>query len=220
MTTRLLFVGPPGVGKGTQAKRLADGLHVPHISTGDILRDAVKRGTTVGLQAKSFMARGGLVPDGVMIGVIEERFAQGDCAKGYILDGFPRTTPQAEALEILLTRLDLPLQKVLLLECPDAVVIERMTGRRSCSNKACQATFHVKFMPSKRPGICDTCRAPLEQRGDDTAEAVTYRLERYHLETARIVPFYEKRGVLRAVDGTRTPEEVAREIHRVCGLVR
>lgn len=216
--TRLLFVGPPGVGKGTQAKKLAEELRIPHVSTGDILRDALKRGTPVGVRAKSFMDSGGLVPDDVMIGIIEERFGKGDCGKGYILDGFPRTPPQAEALGRLLSHLHLPIQAVVLLDCPDAVVVERMTGRRSCSNKACQSTYHAKFLPPRTPGLCDACGAALEQRADDVPEAVTRRLEKYHRETARIVPFYEKQDLLRRVDGTRGPGEVAREIRDACGV--
>lgn len=215
--TRLLFVGPPGVGKGTQAKKLAQEFRIPHISTGDILRDAVKRGTPVGLRAKSFMDSGGLVPDDVMVGIIEERFAKGDCENGYILDGFPRTPPQAEALARLLARLDLPIQAVLLLDCPDPVVVERMTGRRSCANKACQATYHIKFLPPRTPGTCDVCGSALERRADDAPESVTRRLEKYHRETARILPYYEEQDLLRRVDGTRGPSEVAREIRGVCG---
>ncbi len=215
--TRLLFVGPPGVGKGTQAKRLAEEVRIPHISTGDILRDAVNRATPIGLRAKSFMDSGGLVPDEVMIGIIEERFEKGDCGKGYILDGFPRTTPQAEALGRLLSRLNLPIQAVVLLDCPDAVVVERMTGRRSCSNKACQATYHVKFLPPRAPDVCDACGSALERRADDAPEAVSHRLEKYHRETARILPYYKKQDLLRRMDGTRGPSEVARQIREVCG---
>ncbi len=216
--TRLLLVGPPGVGKGTQAKRIAESLGVPHISTGDILRDAAKRGTAIGLQAKSFMDGGGLVPDDVMIGVIEERFAVGDGRAGYILDGFPRTTPQAEVLEKLLAKLDLPIQAAIHLQCPDEVVIERITGRRSCSNKTCQATFHERFLPPKREGTCDRCGSALEQRTDDVLEAVKRRLEKYHRETAQILPFYETRRLLHVVDGTGTPEEVFRGVRRVTGI--
>lgn len=213
--TRLLLVGPPGVGKGTQAKRLAESLRVPHISTGDILRDAIKRGTAVGLKAKGYMDGGGLVPDDVMIGVIEERFAKGDCGNGYILDGFPRTTPQAVALESMLARLRLPIQAVLHLQCPDAVVVERITGRRTCTNKSCQATFHVTFMPPKVEGKCDRCGSPLEQRPDDSPAAVTKRLEKYHGETARILPFYEERKLLRTVDGAGTADRVFEGIRAV-----
>ncbi|MBI2899028.1 MAG: adenylate kinase [Planctomycetes bacterium] len=216
--TRLLLVGPPGVGKGTQAKRIADSLRVPHISTGDILRDAVKRATPVGLKAKEFMDSGGLVPDEVMIGIIEERFAAGDCAKGYILDGFPRTTPQAEALERLLERLKLPIEAAIQLDCSDAVVVERITGRRSCSNKACQATYHVEFLPPKNAGKCDRCSSPLEQRTDDALDAVKKRLEKFHRETSRILPYYEARKLLLVVDGKGTPDQVFAGIRRIAGF--
>jgi adenylate kinase len=218
MLTRLLFVGPPGVGKGTQAKRFSESLSVPHISTGDILRDAIKKGTPVGVRAKGFVESGGLVPDDVMIGIIEERFGRGDCGKGFILDGFPRTTPQAEALDAMLARLRVPIQAVVFLECPDEVVVERITGRRTCTDKACQATFHVKFMPPKAEGKCDRCGSALEQRPDDAPDAVKRRLEKYHRETAPIVPFYGSRSVLRRVPGAGTAEEVSREIRKVCGL--
>lgn len=216
--TRLLLVGPPGVGKGTQAKRIADTLRVPHVSTGEILRDAIKRGTPVGVKAKGFVDAGGLVPDDVMVGVIEERFGKGDCGGGYILDGFPRTTPQAEALEKLLARLRLPIQAAILLNCPDEVVVDRITGRRMCSNKACQATYHVKFLRSKVDGRCDRCGSTLEQRSDDTLEAVKKRLEKYHRETAQILPYYESRRLLHAVAGTGTPDEVFAGVRKVAGF--
>ncbi len=212
---RILFVGAPGSGKGTQAARLAAALGIPHISTGDILREAVRQGTPVGKKAKGFMDQGLLVPDEAMIGVIEERFAKGDTAEGYILDGFPRTAPQAEALERLLARLGRPLGAVILLEIPDAAVVERITGRRTC--ETCQAPYHVAFRRPAREGICDRDGGKLVQRDDDTEPKVRKRLEKYHSETSAVVPFYEGKGIVRRVDGARSPDEVAAAVRAALG---
>lgn len=203
-------MGPPGGGKGTQAKRLAGEKSVPHIATGDILREAIRQGTPVGLRAKSFVESGGLVPDEVMVGVIEERFAKGDTAGGYLLDGFPRTVPQASALDALLARLDQPLQRVLLLECPDGAILERITGRRTC--EACQTPFHVRFQRPRSEGVCDRCGGRLVQREDDTEAKVRRRLDKYRTETAAIVPYYERKGIVWRLDGSRSPEEVFRSV--------
>jgi adenylate kinase len=203
---RILFVGPPGSGKGTQAARLAGDLAVPHISTGDILREEVRRDGSLGRQVKGYIDQGHLVPDAVMISVIEARFAKGDTAKGYILDGFPRTSPQAAALEDLLVRLDQPLRVVLLLELSDEAVAERITGRRTC--EACQAPFHVAFRRPIREGVCDRCGGRLAQREDDTEPKVRRRLEKYHSETAAVIPFYEARRLVRRVDASKSPDAV------------
>lgn len=210
---RLVFIGPPGSGKGTQAKRLAEQRSIPHISTGDILRDAVKAGTPVGRKAQSIMAAGGLVSDDVMIGIIEERFGREDCGRGFILDGFPRTVPQAEALERLVGRLDLPLQAAILIDCPDGDVVERITGRRSCGR--CGTPYHVKFVPPKTEGVCDRDGAKLVQREDDSEPKVRARLEKYHRETAAIIPFYERRGIVRRVNGQASPEQVSSAIEKI-----
>ncbi len=207
---RLLFVGPPGAGKGTQAKKTAQGMGIPHIATGDILREAIRQGTAVGRQAKSYIESGRLVPDGVIIDLIGERFGQGDVEKGYILDGFPRTLPQAEALEGLLARRNQPLQAVVLLECPDAAIVDRITGRRTCEK--CGTPYHVRYLQPKREGICDRDGGPLVQRVDDTEAKVRRRLELYHAETAAIIPFYEKKGIVRRVNASLPPDEVARAV--------
>jgi adenylate kinase len=207
---RLLLVGAPGVGKGTQAKRLADAQHVPHIATGDILREAIRRGTPVGLKARAFVEGGGLVPDDVMIGIIEERFAKGDTGRGYILDGFPRTVPQAEALDRLLARLGQALETVILLECPDASIVERITGRRTCPT--CGKPYHVKFQKPRQDGVCDKEGARLVQREDDTEPKIVKRLDKYHAETEAIIPYYEKKGLVRRVDASLTPDAVTRAV--------
>ncbi len=214
---RLILVGPPGSGKGTQAKKLAERATISHISTGDILREAAKAGTPVGKKAKAIMDVGGLVPDDIMIGIIEERFAKGVCARGYILDGFPRTVPQADALDRLTTRLKLAPQAVVLIECDDALIVERITGRRTCPKDG--TPFHVKFMPSKKPGICDTCGTALIQRDDDTEPKVKARLEKYHRETSAIFPFYEKKGLVRRVNGAAAPDAVFAEVEKIIASV-
>lgn len=212
---RLLFIGAPGSGKGTQAKRLAEERGVPHIATGDILREAVRKGTSVGHQAQPYIAAGSLVPDDVMIRVIEERFARPDVAAGYILDGFPRTLPQARALEGMLARLGRPLDRVLLLECSEECVLDRITGRRTC--EMCGMPYHIRHRPPRREGICDRDGGRLLQREDDTEPKARRRLEKYREETAALVPFYEARGILRRVDAGRPPEAVYRAILAAVG---
>ncbi len=203
---RLLFVGAPGVGKGTQAKRFAESRGLPHISTGDILREAIKRATPDGLKAKAAVDSGNLVPDDMVVGIIEKRFQQGDTGKGCILDGFPRTLPQAVALDALLARLQQPLEAVILLECSDAVIVERITGRRTCER--CGTSYHVRYRKPGREGACDKDGAPLVQREDDTEEKVVKRLGKYRTETEAIIPFYEKQGIVRRVDGSKDPDAV------------
>ncbi len=210
---RLIFVGPPASGKGTQAKKVAARLGVPHISTGDMLREAVAAQTPVGRKADAVMKAGGLVSDEIVIGIIEERFAKPDCRKGFLLDGFPRTVPQAEALDRLTEKMGLPVQAVVHIDVPDAVCVERITGRRGCPK--CNAGYHVKFIPPKKPDTCDVCGTALVQRPDDTVEAARKRLQKYHAETAAIVPFYVKKGVVRRVQGDAAPEAVLADIGRV-----
>ncbi len=207
---RLLLFGAPGVGKGTHGKRLAQERGIPHISTGDILRESIRLATPVGVKAKAYMGTGGLVPDEIVIGIIEERFGKGDVGKGYLLDGFPRTVPQADALHALLARLARPLQAVLLLECPDSAIVERITGRRTCEK--CGTPYHVIFQKPRQEGICDLDGVRLVQREDDTEVKVRTRLAKYHTETAAIIPFYEKQGIVRRVDSFRAPDEVYRTI--------
>lgn len=207
---RMILVGPPGAGKGTQAQRLVDTFRIPHISSGDMLRAAVKEGTELGKQADAFMKAGQLVPDEVVIGMILERIARPDCAGGFMLDGFPRTRPQAEALDRAMAGAGVALDAVVLIEVPDELIVERITGRRSDPETG--AIYHVTFNPAP-PEIAGR----LVQRKDDTVEAVTTRLAKYHSETAPIVPFYEAKGILRRVDGVGEPDEVTRRITAALG---
>ena len=207
---RLLFVGAPGVGKGTQAKKVAQYQSIPHISTGDILREAVRQGTPIGLRVKGYIDAGNLVPDSLMIDIIEERFTRGGIAAGFLLDGFPRTLPQAEALDDLLFRMSLELQAVILLQCPDSLIVERITGRRTC--EACGTPYHVRFQMPKRGGFCDKDGSPLVQREDDTEAKVRRRLEKFHSETEAIIPFYERQGIVRRVDASKDPDAVYRAV--------
>ena len=192
---KLIFLGPPGAGKGTQASIISEKLSIPTISTGDMLRAAIKEGTEVGMKAKSFMDAGQLVPDDVIIGIVAQRLEKPDCAKGFILDGVPRTLPQAEALEAAGVQFD----KVVSLEVPDGAIVERMSGRRVCAK--CGAPFHVVNHPPKTEGVCDACGGELTQRADDKAETVLHRLEVYHAETEPLKSFYAERGLLKTVPG-------------------
>jgi adenylate kinase len=197
---RIILLGPPGAGKGTQAKLLIERLQVPQISTGDMLRAAVKDGTPLGRQAKAFMDRGALVPDDVIIGLVRERLQAPDSARGYILDGFPRTVAQAEALEKTLADLRLSLDHVLCLDVPSEDLVVRIAGRRTC--RQCGAMSHVRFSPTKQEGVCDACGGETYQRDDDREETVRRRLTVYAEQTAPLVRFYEVRGLLRRVAGT------------------
>lgn len=207
---RLLFVGAPAVGKGTQAKRLAQALGVPHISTGDILRDTAKQNTDLGQKVKKFIDLGSLVPDEVMMNIIEERFRKGDTKTGYILDGFPRTTAQAMGLDMLLARLGQPINMVLLFECPDAVIMERIIERRSCPK--CGTPYHLRWQKPKVDNVCDKDGTPLVQRVDDTRTKVFHRLDQYRSETAAVIPHYEKRGLVRRVNANQPPDDVYRDV--------
>lgn len=207
---RVVLLGPPGVGKGTQAAKLAERYGVPHISTGDALREAVQKGTKVGLKAKSYMERGALVPDEVVIGIIGERLAQPDCRKGFILDGFPRTVNQAEALDDILKSMGTDLDAVLHITAPDQVIVERLSGRRTC--RRCGRVYHIATMPPKRDGICDICGGELYQREDDKPEAIAKRLQVYREQTAPLVDYYRRRGKLVEIDGSKSVEEVFDQI--------
>jgi adenylate kinase len=197
---RIILLGPPGAGKGTQAKLLVERLGVPQISTGDMLRTAVKDGSPLGREAKAFMDRGALVPDAVIIGLVRERLQGSDCARGYILDGFPRTVAQAEALETALAGLRVRLDHVLCLDVPTEDLVVRIAGRRTC--RQCGAMSHVRFSPTKREGICDACGGETYQRDDDREDTVRRRLGVYAEQTAPLVRLYEGRGLLRRVAGT------------------
>ena len=191
---RLILLGPPGAGKGTQAKRLASGLGAPQISTGDILRQAVSDGTELGRKAKSFMDRGALVPDEVVIGIIEERLRRHDCARGYILDGFPRTLPQAEALLRTLTSIQASLDRVLSIEVPEEELVKRLAGRRVC--RACGYMYHVKTNPARQAGVCDKCGGSLYQRDDDKEETIRHRLRVYREQTEPLIARTIKRAYI------------------------
>ncbi|MCI8828477.1 MAG: adenylate kinase [Ruminiclostridium sp.] len=209
---KLILLGPPGAGKGTQADILSKRLAIPTISTGNILRAAVKNGTPVGLKAKEYMDAGKLVPDEVIIGVISERLAEADCQKGYILDGVPRTIPQAEALE----KAGIVFDAVVSIEITDQEIVDRMAGRRACT--ACGAPFHVKNMPPKTEGVCDNCGGKLEARADDKPEVVRDRLAVYHKETAPLKDFYGERKLLKNVDNQPTVAATTTAILDALGL--
>ena len=209
---KLILLGPPGAGKGTQAEILNKKLGIPTISTGNILRAAVKNGTPVGLKAKEYMDAGKLVPDEVIIGVISERLAEADCQNDFILDGVPRTIPQAEALE----KAGISFDAVVSIEISDEEIVERMAGRRVCT--ACGAPYHVKNMPPKVEGVCDACGGKLEARADDKPEVVRDRLQVYHKETAPLKDFYAARNLLKTVDNQPTVAETTTAILNALGL--
>jgi len=212
----LILVGAPGSGKGTQAKRLVERFGVPQVSTGDILRAAVRDGTELGKKAKGFMDKGQLVPDGLIIDLIHERLAQADAQAGFVLDGFPRTVPQAEALDALLEKTGRPLQRVVAIDVPRSAIVERITGRRSCAN--CGAVYHVRFNPLPHDGQCTTCGAKqIYQREDDTEAKVNVRLDAYEAQTAAVIPHYEAQGLVGRVDGDRAPDEVFEAIVQEVG---
>jgi adenylate kinase len=193
---RLILLGAPGSGKGTAAKKLNQLTGAVQISTGDILRGAVQAGTELGKQAKAFMDRGDLVPDALILGIMEKRLLEPDCARGFLLDGFPRTIPQAEALKAMLAKLNIKLDLAVNLDVPRQVVLDRLTTRRTCSNPACQAIYNVKSMPPRVPGKCDKCGSAIVQRADETEEAIGKRLDTYNEKTAPLIGFYRNEGLL------------------------
>jgi len=195
----IILLGPPGSGKGTQAKMIADKYKVKHVSTGDILRENVRAGTPLGVEAKKFMDSGKLVPDSLLIDIIKDRLAKPDVKAGWMLDGYPRTIPQAEALDKILPGLGQKIDVVLNVDVPDAELIKRVTGRRMCK---CGTTYHVQFNPPKVAGKCDACGADLYQRADDTEATVKERLQAYHAQTQPLIDFYNKRGIVANINGT------------------
>jgi len=206
----ILLMGPPGAGKGTQAASLVEAFNIPHISTGDMFRAAVKEGTELGKQAKACMDAGKLVPDTVTIGIVRERLAKDDCRKGFILDGFPRTVEQADALQGILKDLGLSLTRVLNINVPAEDLVERAVGRRIC--KKCGATYHVKFNPPKQEGVCDACGGELYQRADDSAETMTNRISVYEASTKPLIDYYKKAGLYTEVDGRQPIGEVTKAL--------
>ena len=212
MSARVIFLGPPGAGKGTQADRLATEWGVPHIATGDMLREAVQEGTRLGLEAKRYMDSGALVPDEVVIGLAEERLGEPDAARGWVLDGFPRTVPQAEALDSLLRRKGIDLDRVIFFDVSRDELLRRLTGRRIC--RQCGTAFDLVFNPPAKPDRCDRCGGELYQRADDAESAVAHRLEVYTKQTAPLLDYYRQRGILTTVPGEGKVEEVTNAIRQ------
>ncbi len=211
----ILIMGRPGAGKGTQAVNIKEFYQIPHISTGDMFRAAMKNGTALGNLAKSYMDKGQLVPDDVTIGIVKERLSESDCKKGFLLDGFPRNLSQAEALDNILKELGVKLDVVLDVNVDSSILIRRIVGRRVC--KTCGATFHVEFNKPKQEGICDICNMPLIQRADDTIETAGSRLEVYDNQTAPLLAYYQKQDLLKVVNGDQSFENVFADIQKILG---
>jgi adenylate kinase len=215
----LILLGPPGAGKGTQAQRLVGDFGLTYVATGEMLRDAVRAGTEVGKQAEKYMNNGDLVPDDVIVGVAVERLQQDDCADGFILDGFPRTVEQAQALDTELERRSRKLTAALFVDVPDDEVVRRISGRRQCVKNE-QHVYHVEFDPPKHEGVCDQDGARLFQRDDDKPETVKHRLAVYHEKTEPVIGYYEERSILRRFDGSRSPTEVHDHIRATLATLR
>ena len=211
---KIIMLGAPGAGKGTQAKLIAEKYALPHISTGDIFRANIKNGTRLGMEAKQYMDQGALVPDELTVRILLDRVAEDDCKNGYVLDGFPRTIPQAEVLDAELTKLGESVDYAIDVDVPDAAIVERMGGRRACVT--CGATYHIVNIPPKKEGICDTCGGELILRDDDKPETVQKRLDVYHAQTQPLEDYYEKKGILNKVDGTRGMQEI---FDQICGIL-
>ncbi len=212
---KIIMLGAPGAGKGTQAKMISEKYGLPHISTGDIFRANIKNGTDLGKEAKQYMDKGQLVPDELTVRILLDRVSQADCKNGYVLDGFPRTIPQAEVLDAELTKLNDKVDYAINVDVPDENIINRMGGRRACVN--CGATYHLQFAPPKKEGICDTCGNELILRDDDKPETVKNRLDVYHKQTQPLIEYYGNKGVLKEVDGTVAMNEVFASIVSILG---
>ncbi len=212
---KLIMLGAPGAGKGTQAKKIADKYNIPHISTGDIFRANIKNGTELGKKAKEYMDQGLLVPDELVVDLVVDRVNQEDCADGYVLDGFPRTIPQAEALDQALAALNQKVDYAINVEVPDTNIVNRMSGRRACVG--CGATYHIEYAPTKVENICDTCQGELILREDDKPETVQKRLNVYHEQTQPLIDYYTEKGILEEVDGTVDINDVFAAIVQILG---
>lgn len=213
---RIVLLGAPGAGKGTQAKILIEKYGMPQISTGDLLRAAVGAGTPLGKEAKSYMDKGELVPDSVVLGMVEERLKQDDCKKGYILDGFPRNTAQAEALDKMLASLNMQLTAALSVDVPFEDLMKRLTGRRTC--KACGQMYNIYFKPPAKEGVCDKCSGELFQRDDDKEATIKKRLEVYNTQTAPLMDYYGKKGIVKTVSGTGSIDDIFKKVTEALGL--
>lgn len=209
----LILLGAPGAGKGTQAKMVAEKFGIPHIATGDILREAVKEGTQLGKEAVKYMEKGKLVPDEIVIGIIEERLREDDCKKGFVLDGFPRTIAQAEALDSVLDKIGIDLDLVIDLKVDKEELVRRISQRRIC--RSCEKPYHLTFNPPKVSGVCDECGGELYQRSDDTEETVRKRISVYEGQTFPLIDYYKKKGILKEVDGNRPIEEISESINKL-----
>ncbi|BBF44426.1 adenylate kinase [Lachnospiraceae bacterium KM106-2] len=207
---KIIMLGAPGAGKGTQAKKIAEKYSIPHISTGDIFRANIKEGTELGKKAKTYMDQGLLVPDELVVDLVVDRLQQDDCKNGYVLDGFPRTIPQAESLDSALSKLGEKMDYAINVDVPDENIIDRMSGRRACL--ACGGTYHIKYNPTKVEGVCDACGGTLVLRDDDKAETVKKRLDVYHTQTQPLIDYYTKQGIIVDVDGTKDMADVFAEI--------
>lgn len=212
---KIIMLGAPGAGKGTQAKMIAEKYGVPHVSTGDIFRANIKNGTELGMEAKKYMDQGLLVPDELTVRILLDRVAQDDCKNGYVLDGFPRTIPQAEVLDEALAKINDKIDYAINVEVPDENIVRRMSGRRACL--ACGATYHVEHIPPQKEGICDACGKELVLRDDDKAETVRNRLDVYHKQTQPLIEFYGAKGILHSVDGTVDMKDVFAAITEILG---
>ena len=212
---KIIMLGAPGAGKGTQAKMIAEKFAIPHISTGDIFRANIKNGTELGKKAKEYMDKGQLVPDELTVEILLDRVAQDDCKNGYVLDGFPRTIPQADVLDKELTKLGDKVDFAINVDVPDENIVRRMSGRRACLK--CGATYHIEHIPPKKEGVCDNCGSELVQRDDDKPETVQNRLSVYHEQTQPLIDYYEKKNILKSVDGTRDMQEVFSDIVAILG---
>ncbi|MDF2537102.1 MAG: adenylate kinase [Herbinix sp.] len=210
---KVIMLGAPGAGKGTQAKKLAAKYDIPHISTGDIFRANIKNGTELGMKAKVYMDQGLLVPDELVVDLVVDRFKNPDCEKGYVLDGFPRTIPQAQALDTALEKNGDAVEYAIDVDVPDSSIIKRMSGRRACVG--CGATYHLVTIPPKKEGICDTCGAELILREDDKPETVEKRLNVYHEQTQPLINYYNTKGILKSVDGTQDMDVIFNEINNI-----